>query len=187
MLGVVPPQISMNGDVTMSDTLTVATVVQDTAGDGYGQISSGLNSYTIPLTAVYKPLNTTNIPALTFNKFTSLSINAFASGFGFQLVDAGLYQISANISTKPADDGAIVHFTLFTDTTSSGGSVVETEFQSICEKVKTRMVNQTIDAIVDLPAGSLVYLAMKSVGVDQATIVQFISMNIVRLKDSTQV
>jgi len=182
-----PPEISMNADITISDTLTVRDVVQETARDGYGQISSGFASYTIPLTAVYKPLNTTNIPTLTFNKFTSASINAFGLGFGFQILDAGLYRITANISTKPSDDGAIVHFTLFTDTTSSGGSVVETDFQSICEKVKTRMVNQTIDAIVDLPAGSLLTLQMKSVGVDQVTTVQFISMNIVRMKDSTHV
>ena len=89
--------------------------------------------------------------------------------------------MTANSSTMPGDDSAMVHFTLFTNI---GGVDTETEFQSLCERLNGRYSNQTIDAMINLPAGSLVYLAMKSDGKDQITTVQFISMNIVRIKDS---
>jgi hypothetical protein len=97
------------------------------------------------------------------------------------VTDAGVYQINANISTKPSSDNALVYFTVFTRLV---GVDTETEFQSVAEKLNGRFSNQTISALIELQAGESILLAMKSVNANQTSIIQFLSMNIMRIKTS---
>ncbi len=171
--------VANDGLTVGNDGLTVGGVIQDTDSDVYGQISSGLGAFSMPLITGYRVLNAVNVPGLVLN--TQLEgINQLNTvTYGFRILQSGVYQVTANAAMSPADDGATVHFTLFA---TIGGAATETDFQSVAGRMKDRFSNHSISAILTFNVNDVVYLGVKSPGADQTTTLQFISMNIVRLR-----
>ena len=187
-------EIAMTGDVNVTGDLRVNTVLQDTGPDCYGQISSGNGEFTIALPeGIKRTLNTQDVPGLVLNTHFQGINQTNGVTFGYSIITPGTYRVSANVSTKLGDNSTEVHFGLYYLNILTG-LTTPAEHQSVIggitpimpEPQNNKFVSQSINCILPgLAVHDWLFLGMKSMGGAQTATIQYLSMNIERLRTST--
>ena len=176
-------EISLTGDTSINGSFTVNSVLQDTARSIYGQQSTGsVELTTINLSNAIQAytIDPSLIAGLTVTSFSSVGLSEGLNEFGFNVSDAGLYEVHINCGIKPnSTDGALVTLGLL-----KNGIV--TDFGSSCLKMKTRFSNQTVSCLIQCNALDSLqpYLSTFGGGQSDDIGVKFICFNVKRIKIS---